>query len=161
MVVIDMPMCMIRISEFWCIYSPLAYTLNRCWLQQQVSSDTRRFICFPTLLNGPHDETIGSWNVALPPPYAPLELLASTSHKPKITSGLKPLLLFPLFSAKVLECKCLHTFITCPHARFSTHSNDQHVEIKLKNDYTIHVVMPLFYTLYTFTLRNFLILSTV
>jgi hypothetical protein len=112
--------------------------------------------------NDPKDETIGSRNIVLPPSYASLELLASTSHKPKMTSGLKPLLRFPLFGAKVLERKCLHTFITCPHAKFSTHNNDQQVEIKLKNNYTIHAVMPLFYTLYKFSLRNvFLILSTV
>lgn len=154
-------MCMVHTTEFWCTYSPLAYTLNRCWLQQQISSDTRRFICSPALLNDPHDETIGSWNVALPVPYGPLELLASTSHKPNITSGLKPLLRFLLFSAKVLEHKSLHTFVTCPHPKFSTHSNDQHVEIKLKNNYTIPVVVPLFYTLYKFILRIILILSTV
>jgi len=36
----------------WVLMSvtPLAHTLNRCWLQQQISSVTRRFICFPTLL---------------------------------------------------------------------------------------------------------------
>jgi len=122
--VTDIPMCMIRIIEFWCIYSPLAYTLNPLLSPATDKSRHQKIYMLSNTTNWSTRRDYRQPKCRPPTSFAPLELSASPSHKPKITSGLKPVLRFLLFGAKALERKCLHTFITCPHAKFSTHGND-------------------------------------
>jgi len=64
--------------------------------------------------------------------------------------------IFPTFWCQGRRAQVFAHIYNLSPCQFSTHSNDQHVEIKLKNNYTVHVVVPLFYTLYKFILRIFL-----